>query len=201
MVLDNFSGFQMRQIGRCMPIKAYSCLQAIPGEELNMVLVPRWNEEPTDATIQRLVDALMRATDGLEPATDLRAFSRAVSGCLLVPKSDAGKPPVPVRPPFDPNEIALEAGEDSEGDDAGPEEGSRPDPLQFWNGLGKASEGTTQMAEAGGESGTPGVSQGPGSDNGKGREIKSEAPVSNGLFQGREGEGARMAPLEQATFA
>jgi len=79
-----------------------------------MILVPRWNEEPADACIQRFVDTLMLATDGLERHTDLRPFSQIVAGAL-----------VPAEPPVDLNEIVidLEAGGGSDGDDAAAEGG------------------------------------------------------------------------------
>ena len=57
-------------------------LQACEGEERNMILMPRWEEEPYDNCIEGFVETLLSATDGLDENTDLRESTRLISLCL-----------------------------------------------------------------------------------------------------------------------
>jgi hypothetical protein len=57
-------------------------LQAIKGEEPNMVVMPRWNEEPHDTCIEQLVNVLLDITDGMSKTTDLRHYSQAISSSI-----------------------------------------------------------------------------------------------------------------------
>lgn len=50
-----------------------------------MVLMPRWEGEANDTCIEQLVNALLAATDGMEMSTDLRQYSKAISGCICKP--------------------------------------------------------------------------------------------------------------------
>ena len=88
-------------------------MQAIPGEEANMVLVPRWNEESEDTCIQRLVDTLLLATDGMDADTDLRAFTQVAAGAL--DPTLTGYPEILNGIVADPNEIEIGMEDDFHG--------------------------------------------------------------------------------------
>jgi hypothetical protein len=49
-------------------------VQACPGEERNMLLVPRWEEEDDDDVIVRLCDALLLVLGPLNDNEDVRDY-------------------------------------------------------------------------------------------------------------------------------
>lgn len=56
--------------------------KACPGEERNMVLVPRWDEDDDDDLIARLCDALLLVLGPLDDTADVRDFVPQVSAAL-----------------------------------------------------------------------------------------------------------------------
>lgn len=64
-------------------VKLEEYMQACEGEESNMVLMPRWEEESHDTCIKQLVDALLLTTDGMNSYTDLRPYSKPISSSIF----------------------------------------------------------------------------------------------------------------------
>jgi hypothetical protein len=115
-----------------------------------MVLVPRWNEEPHDKCIQRFVDTLLLVTDGMDQHTDLRPFSKIISGGILSAGlrnggkggGVAAEQAIRLETSKDPNEIELES---EEAGDVGAEGGNAGN----FGGLGTLKDPNEIDLEAG----------------------------------------------------
>ncbi len=64
-------------------------MQAVPGEEPNMVMVPRWEEREDDSALEALVDALLAHMGGLGPEEDVRQHTRAVQEAVAAAAAQA----------------------------------------------------------------------------------------------------------------
>ena len=71
-----------------MPLDLYLtviALQAVPGEESNMILIHCWEEEePEDMHLKCVVDILLATYTDFDEATDVRDHSKEVSDALKV---------------------------------------------------------------------------------------------------------------------
>ena len=92
---------------------AAACMQALPGEEANMVLVPCWDETEHDTVLEALVDSLLSIMGPLGASDDLRLHTKAVQAALEAAVQSAM--PVAAAVP-NPEEIDLTGDEDEDVD-------------------------------------------------------------------------------------
>ena len=96
-------------------------LQACPGELSNMVVVPCWEKSQQDSCLGNLVSVLLQILDGMDPATDLRLYSEAISSSLAAMGEVDNS-----HPPADPNQLLLD--EELESRDEASAEPAAPSP-------------------------------------------------------------------------
>lgn len=64
-------------------------VQAVQGEEANMVVVPRWDSDGDDGILKALTDALLHFMGALKPEDDVRRFTKAVQEAAARPVAEA----------------------------------------------------------------------------------------------------------------